>query len=310
MTQRKLAVDFQLEHVEMDYMRHETELDMRLWMHWTTLEADASEWMPEWLPANGTQDMRIVDDSGKTQDKGDYDAYTSIRFVQKFRTQMDLHEFPFDSHVLTAKLRFPRVHKHKIESVTLLGKRKHQYINLGDLQIVGVSSSIEITDPENKNFKPELHIHLSVERQANVYVLSIYMPLFLLGLSGFGTYLIPEDDYADRLGSLLALIFASVGYQLVVSGKLPSLSYLTLLDRYTTGVFLFVCAILLHIILDRALHEFDLIGESTCSSIGVLIAAAAFAGGHVFYVIYAIRIPSCRGLPDQTRYRPIDNQGS
>ena len=59
-----------------------------------------------------------------------------------------------------------------------------------------------------------------------------------LGMSMFG--LDPVEDYGDRLAHGVALLLTIVAFKFVIAGRLPLLSYLTLLDKYVMWSFTFI----------------------------------------------------------------------
>jgi hypothetical protein len=50
----------------------------------------------------------------------------------------------------------------------------------------------------------------------------------------------PEIHCVDRFALLVTLMLTASTYSLVIGGELPTLGYLTLIDKYVLGTFLFI----------------------------------------------------------------------
>lgn len=61
---------------------------------------------------------------------------------------------------------------------------------------------------------------------------------FLLVCSSLTVLLVPAEDFADRMAMSLTLLLTAVAFKQVVSTHLPSISYLTTLDKYVLCGFL------------------------------------------------------------------------
>lgn len=49
------------------------------------------------------------------------------------------------------------------------------------------------------------------------------------------SFIVPPNEFADRCAVTLTLLLTSVAFKLVIAEKLPSISYLTLADKYVLG---------------------------------------------------------------------------
>ena len=67
---------------------------------------------------------------------------------------------------------------------------------------------------------------------------NIAMIDFLLVCSSLTVLLVPAEDFADRMAMSLTLLLTAVAFKQVVSTHLPSISYLTTLDKYVLCGFL------------------------------------------------------------------------
>ena len=68
-------------------------------------------------------------------------------------------------------------------------------------------------------------------RRSGYYLWKIVLIQFLLVILGWPLFFLEEDQFTDRYGALSTLILTLTAFLYVMSGKLPSVPYLTLLDK-------------------------------------------------------------------------------
>ncbi|KAJ8036459.1 Neuronal acetylcholine receptor subunit alpha-9-II [Holothuria leucospilota] len=88
---------------------------------------------------------------------------------------------------------------------------------------------------------PIYHITTHVQRKPAYYMWNVALVIFLiLGLS-FTSFSVEADAPADRLSVTVTLLLTAVAFKFVVSSSLPTISYLTLLDKYVLWSLIFQC---------------------------------------------------------------------
>ena len=154
----------------------------------------------------------------------------------------DLRLFPFDQQTLEIK----------IESVTYNGET---------IQF--------ITDDSRVSFAPDLflpewrieEIHARVEQTVNVrhhlpfsravialhvtrewgfYVFKLWVPLFLIVALSWSIFWMQDESLANRIRISATAFLTVVAYQFAISGNLPKVAYLTLMDRLMVASFVLI----------------------------------------------------------------------
>jgi len=91
----------------------------------------------------------------------------------------------------------------------------------------------------------QVTIRFQLVRQHSRYLYRVGFYNFVLSVTSVCAFaLSPIDDLGDRIGFLITLILAAVAFQYIVSQYIPNVPYLTVLDKYTFGVFSVACLLL------------------------------------------------------------------
>eukprot|EP00808_Paulinella_micropora_P024608 g23901.t1 len=81
---------------------------------------------------------------------------------------------------------------------------------------------------------------LSVARLPSAIYWNIVFPLMAMNCFALFAFCLPAGELGDRLGLLVTLLLTVVAFQHLIRDKLPSVPYLTVLDKYTLCSFFFV----------------------------------------------------------------------
>ena len=131
-------------------------------------------------------------------------------------------------------------------------------------------------------------MRFQMERNYEGYLYRIGVYNFLLsGCTACTFALSPAGDLGDRIGFLITLILASVAFQFIVSQYLPTVSYLTVLDKYTLAVFTLTCILLGAV---SVLGELDVTDDAraTIDRYCFWIFLAVMLGIQLIFVSYGI----------------------
>ena len=184
-----------------------------------------------------------------------------------FKQEFELHEFPFDtqdfqlllvehSHERTVTMvpdeQLPSIFH--INSFTL--GNVWSLLGVHDIAVPTAFSALQVsvrrlelhverthTDPSESaraQAFPMLKAGLFMRRQSTAYCWNIIAPMFVMTSMCYVVSELPCDELNDRLSNGLALLLAAVAYKFVAAQGLPTLSYLTLLDKYVMVCFLFI----------------------------------------------------------------------
>eukprot|EP00039_Didymoeca_costata_P033256 m.41559 g.41559 ORF g.41559 m.41559 type:complete len:430 (-) comp9780_c0_seq1:19-1308(-) len=175
----------------------------------------------------------------------------------KIRCDFDLGNFPFDSQELPVTLILTDPHS---VLVTLADCCKiypegEGWRNLSVYDVFKTEPTVldsiqefmwhpplmrwQLVDPPYS--KSALVVLLKVQRNGMAFIkryLSVMCLLTILSLAPFIAR--PPMELADMLGFLVGLLFAAVGYQLIVANFLPHMNKLSLMDYYTLFMFGFI----------------------------------------------------------------------
>lgn len=151
----------------------------------------------------------------------------------KFRTDFDLHRFPFDRQTLEVRVESflwnseqmvfrPEPHR--------LGHSREQTFE--GLAVTGVDAELRANELEGwESSFSEFVAKIETRRRANFYVWTVFAPVILIFLISCAIFAISIDNFHDRIAIALAAILACIATQFAISFNLPQISYLTIVDR-------------------------------------------------------------------------------
>jgi hypothetical protein len=93
---------------------------------------------------------------------------------------------------------------------------------------------------ESAQARSEYMLSIVAQRQFGYFLLNHYLFLFLLLVLSFAFFVIPEEDYPNRLTINLTLFLIAVAFKYSVSDGLPKIAYATAFDQYMLLCFLFL----------------------------------------------------------------------
>jgi hypothetical protein len=103
----------------------------------------------------------------------------------------------------------------------------------------------EDTDPhETMGVTPQAGVYITLKRKGAGYMKRFVSITTMISASAFLPLMIPQMAYNDILAHQVGLLFAVVGFQLLISSLLPPTSTLSVLDQYTIALFLFIFCIM------------------------------------------------------------------
>jgi len=129
-----------------------------------------------------------------------------------------------------------------------------------DWQFKSVCVSSEKTFPQNdiKNESySKLVVRLKLQRKWELYFFRVCIIMCLLSVTNMSSFYIPLDDIGDRMANNVGFVFTAIAFQFVINSYLPHISYLTVLDCYVLGVFIFMLMITFQTCLIAGNEELD-----------------------------------------------------
>ena len=170
-----------------------------------------------------------------------------VRMLGVFRERFELKRFPFDCQWLTLRLsscwkevRFsgdwPAAYARsnacpcRADFVRLSGFILEDYAPFPVACLQARTTKME--QSASGSVYHELNAKLMIRRESAYYLWNIALIDFLLVLTSLAVLLVPAEEFADRMSMSLTLLLTAVAFKQVVSMHLPSISYLTSLDKY------------------------------------------------------------------------------
>lgn len=174
-------------------------------------------------------------------------AMQSYRIKGSFRENLELWNFPLDYQQLTITLmsdwtdklvefeKDPRKPDTLRPETFTADQEWHLCRN-----VVTESTSTVSSEGSSANDYPLYHIKCHVKRKSGYYLWNITMIIFLISLLSFCSFSVEISSPSDRLSVTLTLLLTAVAFKFVVSQSLPTISYLTFLDKYVLCGLLFL----------------------------------------------------------------------
>ena len=168
------------------------------------------------------------------------DILLSIRFEGVWFQKMELMNFPFDMQMLTASLAmnvrttgmtpatFVVPHDAKLELDREGFSSQEQAWNaLPKLK----ASSTTVGPCADRQF-PTLQLSAVVLRRSGYFTYNIIVPMAMMPLLGAMQFAVPRDNQETRLSISLSLLVTTAAYKFSIATMMPSVSYLTFIDKY------------------------------------------------------------------------------
>lgn len=231
---------------------------------------------------------------------------TEIRIIKgKFWERFNLQNFPFDVQelelILTSKLGSDKLalvtDSHKLSFIDFDAKAKFKdqqrwylygYVTTTDSAVFDKeklhrvkSHSVAEIIRARKNFKPpRLVASCWSARRPGFYYVNAFFLIFLITLISFNVFSIDLNSPQFRIQSMLTILLAAISLKWSILKRLPSISYLTLLDIYQIASICFICLVLTWHALQAAFFY-----QHSLDPIMMLFLMAVFFLFHGFFIL-------------------------
>jgi len=109
-----------------------------------------------------------------------------------------------------------------------------------------IAGTTRAEDAETGQIFPTLRIGLKVKRKHEFYYTNVLAPSLMYVSVPFFNVLIPPDNISGRLDVIVAMLLTAVAFKFVINEYLPSICYLTLMDKYLLTGTAFIFLTLFH----------------------------------------------------------------
>ncbi|KAI8502325.1 hypothetical protein Bbelb_199130 [Branchiostoma belcheri] len=248
----------------------------------------ADQWDPRIVLFNAvTVDKEEIKHNLILTDMDDIPIVQITRRVQAtFKEPMKLANFPFDYQKLTIKLR-SRWPMDQVELRKNMGAkdtiRTDTFTASQEWKLYGhLLCEHDVTKRDlstsDKQF-PLYNITLHVKRKTGFYVWNVALLMFLIMSLSFTAFSVSPDKPESRLSVSLTLLLTSVAFKFMVSQNLPTISYLTLLDKYVLLCMIFQCLVAVQNALVSAVPNPQVFDRISMAVLGGLVIFAHLVFG-------------------------------
>lgn len=163
-------------------------------------------------------------------------------FNSKVAAPFDLRQFPFDRQTFEIQIESFTYNNESVRLVT--GDDRVSYspdLYLSEWQITGLEAYVEQT----KNVRDRVPfsravIKMQVTREWGFYVYKLWVPLLLIVGLSFSIFWMRDESLAGRIRISATAFLTVVAYQFAISGNLPKVAYLTIMDRLMVTSFVLI----------------------------------------------------------------------
>ncbi|KAK2553672.1 Cys-loop ligand-gated ion channel [Acropora cervicornis] len=208
-----------------------------------------NEWHPRIVFFNALEIEKVHKNHFLIYEEGNEIPYAceTYRMKGSFRENLELWDFPLDYQELTITLMSDWTNKQvKFEKDLKKADNIRPETFTADQEwflcrhVVTESTDTIKTEGSSANDYPLYHIKCHVKRKNGYYLWNIAMIIFLIDILSFCSFSVDISSPSDRLSVTLTLLLTAVAFKFVVSQSLPTISYLTLLDKYVLSGLIFL----------------------------------------------------------------------
>ncbi len=171
-------------------------------------------------------------------------VYYRIGMTSDFRASLDLRRFPFDRQTLAVRVQsftWTSDQMVFVPDATRVGFSPESPFE--GLRVTGVDAVVERSHVAGWELDfSEFVARIDVRRQSAFFVWTVFVPVTLIFLISCAMFVVPLDEFAERLGIALTALLACVATQFAISFNLPQISYLTVVDRIFVVTYVCIAA--------------------------------------------------------------------
>ena len=255
-------------------------------------------WYMQQVDFRNAHSVKLVD--AKWKWRGD-DIVMAMRYEGAFAEVYELEDFPFDQQGLTIMLNFNCRVGGPLPMELVVSPRCKITLSCIDVcppareWIVAKKVSIHSfkmgEEYGTDRVFPALSLTAQVERKPMYHVLNLAMPMGLFSFLSLIQAMCNENTEGSinhRHQMTLMMVLTATSYKMAIAGKLPPVSYLTWLDKYTLSNYLLIIAVAVQ---SRALTQLggDEPQTGTYDTICTAVAAGFWGLMHCYYTLKAIK---------------------
>jgi hypothetical protein len=143
-----------------------------------------------------------------------------------------------------------------------------------------------VHDVWNSKDRPCVSFSATISRKPGYFIYNAYMLIFLISVLGFAPFSFSYTFPHFRIQTTCLLILSSINFRWIVTQKLPTVSYLTTLDKYALGALIFLVLLCVwHAIIGSGIIATN---QSNIDSYVLIGLGAGFILFHVVYISFFV----------------------
>lgn len=186
-------------------------------------------WKPMVIIANERRFNSKLPEVALVNEKGD------VRMVQRYMGRasinVDLHDFPMDSHTVGLIITLPDAANINLESDTVDLTKKFSVLNTWKVSNGVLMRKPFFAHPKGRPI-PAVNFHFKAERKVGFYIWKVLFPLFIVVFMSWAPFWIDPKEIGPQLSLAATAILTLIAYRFVLINYVPQLSYLTRLDYF------------------------------------------------------------------------------
>ena len=170
--------------------------------------------------------------------------------------------------------------------------------------VITETLTLKPTEGSSANSYPQYRIQVNVMRQYEFYLYNVSLLMCLITALTFTSFAVKADSPGDRIQITLTLLLTSVAFKYYVHQFVPTVSYLTFLDKYILSGMIFQFFMTLHNAVSGVISDATIL--SRFELVSICLGALVFLTIQVVFGILSlryIRIASNQMLQDKIRYQ-------
>ena len=176
----------------------------------------------------------------------------------KFQQNMDLHSFPVDTqdliiilssgheaNTMNPSINEPTDRRYAFKRVELRQNLSGKYRSFANVRSFTFGNEYDLQEgikftqgvtakDESASLRqyPTLSMAVVVTRKVGYWAFNVVLPLYLITSVSCASFAVPPEEVADRCSITMTMMLTTVAYKYLISDRLPTISYLTLIDQY------------------------------------------------------------------------------
>lgn len=209
--------------------------------------------------ANQAKPREILYATLKIEPDGNIEYFERLQMT--LRSEYKLYKYPFDSQ----KFRI-RIESFDYDASKMIFKPDqimfYRPIGSEESRLVledwtlpqEITSESGVTHSElYGNDWPYIEISIDAQRKFGYYLWKIFLPLILIISVSWSVFWIGKEDVSSRLSICLIGFLTAISFGFLISSSLPKISYLTLMDYWIIGIYVFMTLTVIEVLFTHIL---------------------------------------------------------